>query len=195
MLGAPLTVVARLAAALQQLRVAYAVGGSLASSLYGVPRATNDVDVIADLRPAHVARLVAALEGSFYVDEHMIHSALADHSSFNVFDRDTMMKVDVFVPKPDEWIVEELVRAHDESFEIDGATVTIRFASAEDTLLYKLVWYRLGGEQSERQWDDVRGIFKVQGEQLDRTYLHRWARHLRVTDLLERAMPPSSSST
>ena len=54
--------------------------------------------------------------------------------------------------------MEELVRAREESSEIDGATVGIRFASAEDTLLYKLVWYRLGGEHSERQWDDVRGI-------------------------------------
>lgn len=188
MLGEPLNVVARLTAALQQLRVSYAVGGSLASSLYGVPRATNDVDVIADLRPPHVTRLVASIEASFYVDERMIQSALADHSSFNIFDRDTMMKVDVFVPTLDEWIVEELVRAREETFEIDGAPIAIRFASAEDTLLYKLFWYRLGGEQSERQWDDVRGILMVQGERLDRSYLRHWAKHLRVTDLLERAM-------
>jgi hypothetical protein len=195
MLGAPLTVVARLAAALQQLRVSYAVGGSLASSLHGVPRATNDVDVVVDLRPAHVTRLVAAIEGLFHVDEHMIRSALADHSSFNVFDRDTMMKVDVFVPRVDEWIVEELVRAREESFEIEGATVAIHFASAEDTLLYKLVWYRLGGEQSERQWDDVRGILMVQGEHLDRAYMRRWATFLGVTDLLERVLAPSSSTS
>jgi hypothetical protein len=189
MLGAPLAAVARLVTALKQLRVSYAVGGSLASSLYGVPRATNDVDVVVDLRPAHVTRLVAALEGAFYVDEQMIHSALNDHSSFNVFTRDTMMKIDVFVPQMNEWIVEELVRAREESFELDGAKVVIRFASAEDTLLYKLVWYRLDGEQSERQWDDVRGIVMVQGAQLDQVYLRHWARYLRVTDLLERALP------
>jgi len=75
-------------------------------------------------------------------------------------------------------------------FEIAGRAVGIHFASAEDTLLYKLVCYRTGGEQSERQWDDVRGIVMVQGAQLDQAYLRRWARHLGVSDLLERALPP-----
>lgn len=188
MLGAPLVVIAKLAAVLNDLRISYAVGGSLASSLHGVPRATNDVDVVADLREAHVTRFVAAIEGAFHVDSQMIRSALADRSSFNVFDKDTMLKVDVFVPTIDEWVVEELVRARVETFEIGGATVLIRFASPEDTLLYKLVWYRLGGEQSERQWDDVLGVIRIQAERLDRGYLRRWARTLGVSDLIERAL-------
>lgn len=102
MLGTPLAVVAKLTVALDALRVPYAVGGSLASSLHGVPRATNDVDVIVDLRSAHVSRLFSAIEGDFFVDIKMIHSALADRSSFNVFHQATMMKVDVFVPIVDE---------------------------------------------------------------------------------------------
>jgi hypothetical protein len=64
----------------------------------------------------------------------LLRAPFTDHSSFNIFDRDTMMKVDVFVPRLDEWIVEELVRAREESFEIDGRAVGIHFASAEDTL-------------------------------------------------------------
>jgi hypothetical protein len=59
-------------------------------------------------------------------------------------------------------------------------------ASAEDTILAKLIWYRAGGEQSERQWNDVRGIRSVQGARLDRTYMRQWARHLEVDDLLDR---------
>lgn len=35
----------------------------------------------------------------------------------------------------------------------------IDVASAEDTILRKLNWYRLGGEVSDRQWRDVAGIF------------------------------------
>jgi hypothetical protein len=188
MLGAPLVVTAKLAAVLNQLRISYAVGGSLASSLHGVPRATNDVDVVADLREVHVARFVAAIEDTFYVDAEMVRSALADHSSFNVFDKETMMKVDVFVPKMSAWIVEELVRARDESFDLSGGPVLVRFASAEDTLLYKLVWYRLGGEQSERQWNDVLGVIRVQAERLDRAYVRLWAKQLGVTDLVDRAL-------
>lgn len=184
----PLAVVARLAVTLDRLRVTYAVGGSLASSLHGVPRATNDVDIIADLRDAHVDRFVTAVEKRFFVDAQMVRSALADHSSFNVFDQTTMMKVDIFVPSLDEWVVEELVRARPETLEVAGKPTSIRFATAEDTLLYKLVWYRLGGEQSERQWSDVRGIIEVQGRRLDLPYLRRWSKHLAVTDLLERAL-------
>jgi len=64
--------------------------------------------------------------------------------------------------------------------------VKCRVATAEDTILAKLTWYRQGGEQSERQWADLRGILSVQGERLDETYLRKWAYHLGVADLLER---------
>ena len=63
----------------------------------------------------------------------------------------------------------------------------VYLASAEDTILTKLEWYRLGNEISERQWTDVLGVLKVQGQQLDRTYLQQWATDLHIVDLLERA--------
>jgi hypothetical protein len=65
--------------------------------------------------------------------------------------------------------------------------VTVRFASPEDTLLHKLVWFRLGDEISDRQWGDVLGVLRVQGERLDQAYLDAWATSLGVADLLERA--------
>jgi len=67
---------------------------------------------------------------------------------------------------------------------IGGRTLTVPVATAEDTLLMKLVRYRSGGEVSERQWNDVRGIAAVQRERLDRQYLNRWADNLKITDLL-----------
>jgi hypothetical protein len=118
----------------------------------------------------------------------MVRGAVAERSSFNVFDTATMMKVDVFVAGTDEWVVEELVRARAGAIDVQGRPTPIRFATAEDTLLYKLVWYRLGGEQSERQWSDVLGVIKVQAERLDRAYLRRWGKHLKVSDLLDRAL-------
>jgi hypothetical protein len=61
-------------------------------------------------------------------------------------------------------------------------------ASAEDTVLSKLVWYRKGNEVSEHQWRDVLGILEVQVDRLDLLYMRRWAASLDVADLLNRAL-------
>ena len=56
------------------------------------------------------------------------------------------------------------------------------------SLLRKLEWYRAGGESSQRQWNDLRGILQVSQKTLDLAYLRRWAVDLKVADLLERLM-------
>jgi hypothetical protein len=187
MLSEPLLVVSRIVAAFESLSVPYVVGGSLASSVYGVPRATQDVDLVADLRFEHVAPFVRALSGEFYVDGEMITDAIRRRASFNVVHLATMFKADVFVPGRDSWTREELKRARAERFDLVEGAVTIRFASPEDTLLHKLVWYKLGNEVSERQWRDVLGIMKVQGASLDNAYMDAWAHALDVLALLHRA--------
>jgi hypothetical protein len=65
---------------------------------------------------------------------------------------------------------------------------TAYVATAEDTILAKLEWYRLGGDVSERQWCDVLGVMKVQADRLDLAYLRQWAAQLNISDLLERAI-------
>jgi len=186
MLSEPLLVVARLAHAFEDLAIRYVVGGSLASSLYGIPRATQDVDLVAELGPPHVEALTNALAGEFYIDAGMIRDAIRRHASFNVVHLATMFKADVFIAGEDAWSREEMSRARNEAFDTPEGRVAIRFASAEDTLLHKLVWYRLGDQVSERQWGDAVGVLKVQADLLDREYLERWARLLNVSDLLGR---------
>ena len=61
-------------------------------------------------------------------------------------------------------------------------------ASAEDIILAKLEWYRLGGEVSDRQWRDILGVLKVQAGRVDLDYLRHWAAELKVDDLLQRAL-------
>jgi len=187
MLSEPLLVVARLARAFDDLSIRYVVGGSLASSLHGVPRATQDVDIVAEIGLPHVEPFTNSLAGEFYVDANMIRDAIRRCASFNVVHLATMFKADVFVCRADAWSCEEMSRATTEAFDTPDGTVTIRFASAEDTLLHKLVWYRLGNQVSDRQWGDVVGVLKVQGAALDREYLEHWARLLDVSDLLTRA--------
>lgn len=187
MFSEPLVIIARIASVLDTLEIRYVVGGSLASSLYGIPRATQDVDVVADIPPSQVDAITCALTSDFYVDAGMIRDAIQRRASFNVIHLATMFKADVFICQGDQWSHEEMARARVERFEVPDGEVTIRFASPEDTLLHKLIWYKLGNEVSDRQWGDVLGVLRVQGEGLDCEYLDRWAPRLGVADLLSRA--------
>ncbi len=173
--------------AFEKWHVDYLVGGSLASSFHGTPRSTNDADLVADLRPAHAALLATELESGFYVDASRIRSAVRNRSSFNVIFLKTMFKVDVFVLKDDPLAREEMRRR--QRVVIDEASgETVDVATAEDTVLQKLAWYKIGGETSERQWHDLLGVLKVRSHVLDGRYLERWAVHLDVRDLLSRAL-------
>jgi hypothetical protein len=169
----------------ERLGVRYVVGGSLASSLHGVPRSTDDADLGAELREDHVRPLVQALEGRFYVDEERVRHAVRRRGSFNVIELPTMFKVDVFVLGEGPLHQEQLARRQRVTLPEGGEELEV--ASAEDTILQKLRWYRLGGEVSDRQWGDILGVLKVQGQGLDRAYLQRGAELLGVEDLLDRA--------
>jgi hypothetical protein len=187
MLSEPVLVVAKLARVFDALAIRYLVGGSVASSVYGIPRATQDVDLVADIKLPQIEAITRALTGEFYVDADMIRDAVQRVASFNVIHLATMFKADVFILKRDAWSREEMTRARTEQFEVPEGNVSIRFASPEDTLLHKMIWYKLGNQISDRQWGDILGVLKVQGDLLDRAYLDHWAPLLDVSDLLRRA--------
>jgi len=185
-LAEPLQVVRVVCAVLEKLDIHYFVCGSMASSLYGLPRSTQDIDLVADLSPHHVERLVAACTGDFYIDATLIRDAIQRESSFNIIHQDSMYKVDIFVLKDESWATTEMDRRRE--FQIGEAPQDrLWLASAEDTVLQKLRWYKLGGSTSEKQWSDIKGVLAVQQGNLDRTYLLQWARSLGVLDLLEKA--------
>ena len=172
--------------ALEELGVSYHIGGSVASSVYGIFRATIDADLVANLHLEQVRPLVKRLQADYYIDEDMIRDAIKRRSSFNVIHLDTMLKVDVFIPKTRLFDQEELRRVQQEV--LSEGTRPFNIASPEGTILNKLEWYRMGGEVSDRQWNDILGVLKVQGTKLDMSYLQKWAANLSVTDLLERAL-------
>ncbi len=175
----------RVATVLDQLGVEWAIGGSIASSVHGEPRSTNDVDIIAKLRRFHARKLVQALGDDFYAVETVVEEAIDENRSFNVIDQRTVIKVDVFVPAPGPMGEGQLERRTKAEFDEDLEYFVL---SREDTILQKLRWYELGNRVSDRQWRDIVGLLRIPESQLDREYLESTARAAGLADLLARAL-------
>lgn len=174
--------------ALEELGVAYHIGGSVASSVYGTARATLDVDLVVDLHSEHIQPLVEKLQATYYIDAEMVADAIEHQMSFNLIHLPSMMKVDIFIPKAQPFDQIAFGRVRQDTLSYSDNTRLFYLASPEDIVLRKLDWYKAGGAVSERQWLDVLGMLKVQADKLDYTYLRQWAEPLGLTDLLEQAL-------
>ena len=173
-------------ALLEALNISYVIGGSMASTAHGRIRATMDVDIVVQLEAGHVTPFIAGLGDEFYAEEAAIRDAIARQRSVNLIHYATMFKVDLFVAGSRSFDQIQLDRRQAVLLEPPDHFAYV--ATAEDTILAKLDWYRRGGESSERQWQDIQGILDVQGTLLDRSYLRQWAAVLAVSDLLEQAI-------
>lgn len=178
---------AEIQTALDRLQIPFCVVGSHASSARGVPRATMDVDVLVRLMSEQADRLAEALGPSWSVDAVAIRAALQWRRAFNIFHLPSGLKFDLF-PAFDDFHMAQLERATPMAL-ADG-TVRCPVAAAEDVLLAKLQWFRLGGEVSEKQWQDVLGLLRA--GPLNHGYLNLWAARLRVDDLLSKALLDTS---
>lgn len=174
------------AEAFEKAGVAYFLGGSLASSLQGEPRATNDIDFVVDLRLPQLAPLVLALGADFDVDEESLRDAVVRRGSWNIFHLPTVTKVDLFLLRPGDFDASEFARRRRVVLTDDGRGLFIK--SPEDSVLRKLLWFRDGGEASSTQWRDIVQLLRLGAGQLDMSYLDAWAGRLGIEPLLTRAM-------
>ena len=187
-MSTPTEAFSRVLETFDRFEIPYFVGGSVASSSHGIPRTTMDVDIVADIRPDQIDDFAAALKAEFYADPEMMKDAVARGRSFNLIHYETAYKFDVFPLQDDEYSRTQLGRRTFGETKSLGKPIECAIATAEDTILNKLRWYRAGGETSERQWNDLRGILMVSGARLDREYLRHWAPALGVADLLEKLL-------
>jgi hypothetical protein len=180
-----LRVLVQVVEALEELGLRYHVGGSYASSVHGVPRQTQDIDLVVNLPMNLVDKLVQSLSDDFFVQEDPARSAVQERQSFNAVHLDSGLKVDFFILGENPFDLEEFARHRAEAL-LENRKVFVK--SPEDTVLRKLQWYRAGGEVSDRQWTDVVGILQTQGDSLDQSYMYRWATTLGIEDLLKTAL-------
>jgi hypothetical protein len=176
-----------LRSALEQAGIRYAIGGSWASTAFGEPRFTNDVDILAELTQANLALFLRLLPETFYSDAEEAQGAIRRGKPFNVIHMPTVLKFDLFPSAAFPLGSQELDRAV--SLEDTGLSKEPAwFVTPEDILLAKLYWFKLGGEVSEVQWRDIEGIVRGSSGTLDRGYLERAGSQLDVRDLLHRAL-------
>ena len=176
----------------EKIGIQYFIGGSVASSILGLSRTTMDVDIVSTITLNKVDGLYEGLKNKYYIDKEMIFDAIKNRSSFNIIHTESMFKIDVFILKDRDYDKESFFRKRMDSFNEGNYSLNIFILSSEDIILNKLEWYRNGGETSERQWNDIKGVIKVQGINLDLDYLRKWSKELKVDDLFEKILIDSN---
>ncbi len=185
MLSDPLLVVQKAVSCFDLLGIRYLIGGSLASSLYGIPRATQDVDIVADVTIENVHALLELLQKEFYVDSDLGIEALQSKTSFNIIDKESIFKIDIFLMSHDTLSSIEMDRRKPYSI-VDSNTFFL--CSPEDIIAHKLYWYKLGDEISDRQWNDALNVLKIQQDNIDFEYLEKMCSARGVLSLLKKML-------
>ena len=181
-----LQVIREVAGAFARLQIPYAIGGSIASSVLGIPRFTQDADLTVEPFPCRESELAGCFGSDYYISVPAIVQAVRSRSSFNIINTRVGFKVDVFIRKDRPFEKGVFDRRLQVSLP-DCPEQPLSLVSAEDVVLLKLEWYRLGDETSDRQWSDILGVLRVQAGRLDERYMEQWASVLRVSDLLAKA--------
>ncbi|HKT07868.1 MAG TPA: hypothetical protein VJR24_08235 [Gemmatimonadaceae bacterium] len=163
--------------------------GSFASSFHGVPRATQDIDLVIAPNEEQVRALARDLTSNdFYVDEDAAITAMRDETLFNAIDQRTAWKIDFIICKSRPFSQQEFARKYRVSFE--GLTLWI--ATVEDVLIAKLEW--ASKLHSQRQIDDCAQLLRVRGSELDSDYLLRWIAILGVDSQWQAAVRASQGA-
>jgi hypothetical protein len=183
--------------AFESLGITYCVGGSFASSTYGEPRATRDVDMLVALSASQATRFVRQIEQDFFVQLADIHAAIAlaptlrddplHRATCNLIHRSSFFRVDLFVSSGRAYDVMQLARRIPQMVALNPERHAY-FVSPEDIILIKLDWYRLANGVLDRQWADVQSVIATQGNALDTRYMQHWATQLDIRDLLDAAL-------
>ncbi|MBS4066300.1 MAG: hypothetical protein KGZ74_17200 [Chitinophagaceae bacterium] len=156
----------------QSHNIPYMLSGSVAMSIYTIPRATRDFDFVVHLQPKDVDSLTNHFSGAYYCDRDSINEAIQSVSMFNVIDHASGFKADFVILKNEAFRQEEFNRRKKVVFE----GLEIYIVSAEDLLLSKVIWIQ--DFQSGIQMDDILNLWETEG--IDKTYIRKWVNILKL---------------
>jgi hypothetical protein len=194
MVQSPLEVLLEVVAILDREGIPYMVGGSFASSIHGMPRMTQDADLVVDLNSSQLASFVSSVESDYYIDREAAFEALANRSSFNIIHLESMFKVDLFVLRNRAFDQDSFSRRRFLTIGDKGAA-KVAICAPEEMVVTKLEWYESGNRVSDRQYRDVLGMIMVQTRagQFDRAHAEQLARELGLVELLAQALDDADS--
>lgn len=192
MLEDPIWLARRVAAILENLDIYYYVCGSVASSLQGEIRYTQDLDLVIKIEPVKAGLLIEAMAGEFYISEVAVEEAVSGRTSyFNVIHLETTEKADLFVMGEDEFSRVQMARRQ---LHVAGENRAFYVCTPEDTVLHKLIWFGMTGGESQKQWRDLLGVLKLQGESLELGYMREWGEKLGLVRELNTAFAEAGFS-
>jgi len=167
---------------LNQEGIEYMLSGSYSSSLHGLPRATNDADIIITASEEQLTAFLQSLEDDYYVNKDAALEALSNRGMFNVIDIHNSFKADFIIRKDRPFSREEFQRRQKSTI----MDLDIWVVSPEDVILSKLEWAK--ESESSQQFQDALGVMVVQYDSLDMDYLKKWAKELQIEESLEQLL-------
>jgi hypothetical protein len=171
--------------AFECLGIRYYLSGSIACSVYGLPRGAQDIDVVADMQIELVCPLIDYLQAAYTINEQAMRDAIAQRNIFSLLHLSSLVKVDVMLPRGIP--IDSLVSQRAQQLLLIEGYQLFWIASPEDVVLLRLAWYQESEATADDQWNDILGILKVKAPSLDLHYLRHVAQTLNVTGLLEQA--------
>lgn len=167
---------------LKEKKIPYALTGSIASSFWGIPRSTHDIDIVITLRLDDVGKLEKIFKRGFYIDLENARKSISNLQGFNIIHAQTGLKIDFWPLKQGKY--QKLAFEKRIKTKVYGQEISI--FSAEDIIISKLLWYK--ESKSERHLDDIRGILATVGEKINRRYIENWINELSVSSIWEKIL-------
>lgn len=173
----------RITSLLRKENIPYMITGAISVIFYGRPRASHDIDFVVEAHENDINRVLQAFnslpQNEFIVDSSAIKDAILQKFIFQILHLPTMLKFDFWLLKDEPFDQKRFKRKQEVT--IFGQPMV--FASAEDTILIKLLWYK--ESNIEKHLIDAAFVYQIQRKKLDEAYLKKWAKKQNTLKLLK----------
>lgn len=173
--------------ALESLAIPYMVSGSLATNVYGVPRATDDGDFVVELPPGRkIGDIVAALPDTMRLEPQTRFQTVTASRMHVCTVTDSAFRIELFLLTDDPYDRERFGRRYRATLPFGP----VWLPTVEDVIVTKLLWAVRAGRLKDE--DDCRGVIALQGNSVDWNYVYSWCdRHgtRSLLDEIRRSIP------